>query len=258
MRPTLHAEWTKLRTSAGLLWLLPAAAALTVVLGAAADSGARCVARGCNQDVVKTSLTGVYLGQVIVAVLAVTVISGEYGTGMIRTTFAAIPRRMQVLAAKSVIVAASAFAVGVLGIGGSLLAARFILPGKGFSAGNGHPPLSVLDATTARAALGSVLYLMLIALLSVGIAAAVRDSAAGIGLVLGALFVFPILLTAVANPRWHHDLEQIAPMNAGMGIQATIDVHNLALGPWAGLGVLGLWAAGGLILGATALRLRDA
>jgi hypothetical protein len=56
----------------------------------------------------------------------------------------------------------------------------------------------------------------------------------------------------------HRHLEQIAPMNAGMGIQATVHLHGLPLSPWAGLGVLGLWAAGALILGALVLQLRDA
>ena len=103
-----------------------------------------------------------------------------------------------------------------------------------------------------------MLYLVLIALLSLGVAAAVRDSAAGIGVVLGLLFLFPIALVMVSNPHWHRHLEQIAPMNAGLGIQTTVDVHSLPLTPWAGLGVLGLWAAGALVLGGVVLLLRDA
>ncbi|MGH8888630.1 MAG: ABC transporter permease [Acidothermaceae bacterium] len=258
MSDTLRAEWTKLRTAPGFSWLLIAAVAVTVGLGAAADAGARCAAAGCNQDAVKTSLIGVYLGQVIVAILAVTVIGSEYNTGMIRTTFAAMPRRSQVLAAKGMLVAASSLVVGVVGIGGSLLVARFMLPGRGFNAHNGYSSLSLSDAATARAALGSVLYLALVSLLSLGLTAAVRDSAVGIGLALGLLFVFPILIAAVSNQHWQRHLEQIAPMNAGLVVQSTIHLDDPVIGPWAGLGVVALWAAGSLILGGSVLRLRDA
>ncbi|HEY5051734.1 MAG TPA: ABC transporter permease subunit, partial [Acidothermaceae bacterium] len=180
------------------------------------------------------------------------------GTGMIRTTLTAMPNRVAVLAAKAIVVAGWALVAGIVGVLGSTLLGQFMLPGKGFTPANGYMSLALSDAGMLRAAFGSVLYLVLIALLSLGIATAVRDSAAGIGVVLGLLFAFPIALVMVSNPHWHRHLEQIAPMNAGMEIQATIDLHGLPLSPWAGLGVLGLWAAGALILGALVLQLRDA
>jgi ABC-2 type transport system permease protein len=133
-----------------------------------------------------------------------------------------------------------------------------MLPGKGFTPTNGYSTLSLSDAGMLRAAFGSVLYIVLIALLSLGISTAVRDSAVGIGVVLGLLFVFPTLLVMVSNPAWHRHLQQLAPMNAGLGIQSTVDLHSLVLSPWAGLGVLALWSAGALILGALVLQVRDA
>jgi ABC-2 type transport system permease protein len=89
-----------------------------------------------------------------------------------------------------------------------------------------------------RAASGSVLYLALIALLSLGIATAVRDTAAAIGIVLGLLYIFPILGLVVASPGWQRHLQQIGPMTAGLQIQASIGVRTLPISPWAGLGVL--------------------
>jgi ABC-2 type transport system permease protein len=258
MTTALHAEWTKLRTSAGTLWLLLAAIGLMIGLSAIADAGAGCDFAGCNQDPAKIGLTGIYLGQVLVAISAVTIVTGEYGTGMIRTTLTAMPRRMVVLAAKAIVAAGWALGAGVVGVLGSTLVGQFMLPSKGFTPANGYSSLSLSDAGMLRAAFGSVLYIVLIALLSLGIATTVRDSAVGIGLVLGLLFVFPIVLVMVSNPHWHRHLEQIAPMNAGMGIQATVDLHSLPLSPWVGLGVLGLWAAGALTLGALLLQLRDA
>jgi ABC-2 type transport system permease protein len=148
--------------------------------------------------------------------------------------------------------------VGVVGVVGSTVVGQFMLPAKGFTPTNGYVSIALWHAATLRAASGSVLYLMLIALLSLGIATVVRDSAAGIGVVLGVLFIFPIALVMVGNPHWHRHLEQIAPMNAGLSIQTTVDIHSLPLSPWAGLGVLGLWAVGALVLGALVLQLRDA
>ena len=90
MSDVVHAEWTKLRTLPGTGWLLLAAAALTVAVGAAAANAMTCPAGSvCQVDPAKISLTGVDLGQAIVAIVAVTVVSGEYSTGMIRLTLAA-------------------------------------------------------------------------------------------------------------------------------------------------------------------------
>ena len=258
MRRTLHAEWTKLRTSAGTFWLLAAAIGLTVGLSAIADATASCGSAACNQDPAKISLTGVYLGQILVAISAVTIISAEYGTGMIRTTLTAMPRRVEVLAAKAVVASCCAVMVGVVGVIGATVLGQLMLPAKGFTPTHGYLSLALSNAGTLRAAFGSVLYLVLIALLSLGISTTVRDSAAGIGVVLGLLFLFPIALVMVSNPHWHRHLEQMSPMNAGLGIQTTLNLHSLPLNPWAGLGVLGLWATGALILGALVLHLRDA
>lgn len=255
---TLHAEWTKFRTSAGTFWLLLAAIAMTIGIGAVADAGVACSPSACSQDPAKISLAGVYLGQVLVAVCAVTIMSAEYGTGMIRTTLTAMPNRVAVLSAKAVVAAGWALVAGAGGVVGSVVLGQLVLPGKGFTLANGYSSLALSDAGMLRAAFGSVLYLVLIALLSLGISTAVRDSAAGIGVVLGLLFAFPIALVMVSNPHWHRHLEQIAPMNAGLGIQTTVGVHSLPLSPWAGLGVLGLWAAGALAIGALVLQLRDA
>jgi ABC-2 type transport system permease protein len=101
-------------------------------------------------------------------------------------------------------------------------------------------------------------YLTLIALLSLGVAAAVRDSAAAIGLVLGVLYLFPILAAVISDVTISRRLQQIGPMSAGLDVQATIGVKALPLTPWQGLGVVALWTAGALLLGALALKFRDA
>ena len=258
LRDTLHAEWTKLRTAPGTIGLLAAAVALTVAVSAAAAAATRCPAAGCGQDPARVSLTGIYLGQVVVAVVAVLAISGEYSSGMIRTTLAAMPRRTTVLAAKAAILTGLVLAAGAVAVLASVLAGRLILPGRGFTPAHGFVPLSLGDGPVLRAAAGSVLYLVLIALLSLGAATAVRESAAAIGIVLGLLYLFPIIAAVVSDPHWRRHLEQIGPMSAGLAIQATTGLRSLPLSPWAGLGVLAAWAAAALLAGGLLLRHRDA
>jgi ABC-2 type transport system permease protein len=257
MSRALRAEWTKLRTVSGTGWLLLGAVVLTVALGAGV-AHAVSYSAGTPQDTTKISLTGVYLGQAIVAILAVQAISSEYSSGMIRVTLTAIPHRPSVLVAKATILVALVLAAGAIAVLASVLAGRLLLPAGGFTAAHGYPLLSLSHGLTARAALGSVLYLALIALLSLGVATAVRESAVAIGLVLALLYVFPIVIALIGDPHLRRHLEQIAPMSAGLTIQNTINLGHLPIAPWAGLAVLAAWAAAALVAGGLLLMLRDA
>ena len=259
LRGALHAEWTKLRTAPGTVWLLAATVALTVAVSAAAAAATRCPAStACRVDVPKLSLTGIEFGQAVVAVLAVLTISGEYSTGLIRTTLTAVPRRFPVLAAKATVLTGLVLAAGTAAAAGCLLAGRLILPGNGFTAARGFPVLSLATGPVLRATAGSVLYLVLVALLGLGASAVVRDSAAAVGVVLGLLYLFPVIAAAAPSQDWRRHLEQIGPMTAGLAIQATTGLRSLPISPWAGLGVLAAWAAGALLAGGLLLQLRDA
>jgi ABC-2 type transport system permease protein len=255
--PALHAEWTKARTAGGAGWLLLAVITATIAVGVAVAAATRCPAAGCGQDPAKVSLAGIDLGQAVVTILAVLVISGEYGTGMILLTLTATPRRITVLAAKAAILTGPVLVAGTIAVLGSVLAGRLILPGHGFTPAHGYPLLSPADGPYLRAAAGSVLYLALIGLLGLGIATAIRDSAAAIGVVLGMLYLFPVVTAAVANPHWQRHLEQIAPMSAGLAIQATTGLRALPISPWAGIGVLAAWTTGAMLVGGLLLQLRD-
>jgi ABC-2 type transport system permease protein len=248
----VRAEWTKLRTTSGPGWLLLAALIITVALGAGVSALAGCEHQGCGTDAARLILSGVYLGQAPIAVLAVLTISGEYSTGMVRITLTATPRRTTVLAAKAAVLSGVVTAAATVAVLASLLAGRLILPG------HGTPPLSLRDGPVLRAAAGSILYLALIALLSLGVAAAARNSATAIGIVLGLLYVFPIIAQAVSDPDWQRNLLRIGPMTAGLAIQATTGLDRLPIGPWSGLGVLAAWVAAALLTGGLLLQLRDA
>ncbi|GLY68197.1 ABC transporter permease [Amycolatopsis taiwanensis] len=238
MRRALHVEWTKLRTVRGTGWLLLAVVVLTVGLSVLADAADGGTAR----DSAKVALTGVQVGQAVVAVLAVLAMGGEYASGMIKVTLTALPRRVTVLVAKAAVV------------GGLVLVAAAAAVFACAAAGG----LSLTSGPVLRATAGSVLYLVLVGLLSLGVATTVRDTAAAIGIVLGLLYVFPIVASVVGDPDWYRHLQQIGPMTAGLAIQVTAGVDTLPIAPWAGLGVLAAWAAAALGAGGLALHLRDA
>jgi ABC-2 type transport system permease protein len=257
MRNAVHAEWTKLRTVPSTGWLLAAVVALTVGASAMATAIVKCPA-SCTADTTKVSLTGIMLGQAAVAALAVVVVTAEYGTGMIRVSLAAVPRRTVLLAAKAVVVTAVVLAAGTVSVLGAVLAGRLLLPGNGFDAANGFAALSVFHGPTLRAAAGSVLYLVLIGLFTLGLSAAFRDSGVATAVVLCVLYVIPLVSAVMLSAVWQHRLDRWAPVNAGLAIDATRNIAKLPIGPWSGLGVLALWTAAALAGGLVVLQLRDA
>jgi ABC-2 type transport system permease protein len=242
----IRAEWTKLRTLTGPGLLLLGAVAGIVALGLLGVRSVTCHQVACGLDAPKTSLLGIQLGQAVVAILGVLVVGTEYSTGLIGPSLTAVPRRLRLLAAKAVVLLGPVLVAGAAAVAAALLLGRHWLP------------LSLTAGPTLRAGFGSVLYLGLIALFSLGLAAAVRDSATAIGLVLGLLYLFPILVAVVANPSWHKHLAQLGPASAGLAIQATVRLADQPIQPWHGLGVLALWTLGALLLGAVSLRFRDA
>ena len=257
MTAVMRAEWTKLRTLPSTGWLL-AATAGTTVAGSAVVVAVSHVNPGSSQDPTKLSLAGVQIGQALIAVFAVLATSEEYGTGMIRVTLTATPRRLTLLAAKASNLAGFTVLVGLIAVAGCLIVAHLILPGAGIDPAHGYALIPLTDALTLRAAAGSVLYLILIGLLSLGVATAIRDTAASVGAVLGLLYLPPIAAQLVNDPTWRRHLEQIAPMTAGLAIQATTNLLSQPIAPWAGLGVLAAWALVALLSAGLLLRMRDA
>lgn len=258
MLAAVRAEWIKLRTVPGPGWLLLACAVVTITVSSAVVAVEKCSSASCAVDTTKVSLTGVQVGQAAVAIVAVMVIGGEYATGMIRVTLAAVPRRPVMLAAKATAVAVVTAAAGIIAVLGSLLAGRIFLPGNGFTVAHGFLPLSISNGPTLRAAIGSVLYLVLVALFSLGVAAAVRDTAVAIAIVLTLMYVVRAVSGIVLDPTWQRRVDRVAPMNAGLAVQSTTNLGKLPIGPWAGLGVLAAWTAAALFAGWLLLQLRDA
>lgn len=251
----VRAEWTKLRTVTSTAWVAAGTVAGMVALSAlvitSVDVDDCPTPAECLVDTARTSLTGVHSGQLLVAVLSVLAVGNEYASGTVRTTLAAIPGRLRFCAAKTVVVTGVAVLLAGVAVLGCVLVAALILPG------NGVAPPSLRHGPTVRAIAGTVLYLGLIALLSLGTTWLVRDTAVALTTVAGLLYLAPVL-ARFAPPDLAEWMLTYAPMNAGLAVQHTVDLDGLPLGPWAGLGVLAGWAGVALAAGATRLALTDA
>jgi ABC-2 type transport system permease protein len=251
MRQALRAEWAKTWSDPFAIWLFCALSVLTVAVSAVTIAASRCAVPGCGQDPARLSFAGVYLGQAVAGLAGAAAIGGEYATGMISVTLTAMPRRGRLLAAKAVVLAAPVLAASALAVGASMLAGALILPGHGFTGEFG-----LAGPAMWRAACFAALYLTLVALLGLGVTAAVRDAAVATGVVLGLLYLFPVIAQVAGHgaARW---LERLGPMAAGTDA-ISLASRGLPLSPWEGLGVVALWAVGALLLGGLALRTRDA
>jgi len=258
----LLSEWTKLRSVRSTYWTTILAAFLTVGLGAVvcirwaqlitnADPG-----KIDGFDPTLTSLSGVYLAQIAIGTLGVLVISSEYGTGMIRATFAAVPQRRAVLAAKAIVFGACTLVIGqvmsfaAFGIGQAILSTA-------------HPHVSGIQASASlsqpevlRAVCGAALYLTVVGLLGFGLGAAIRHTAGALPAFFGVLFGLSAIVDLLPT-SWRNDIMPYLPANAGS--QAfTIEQSHDALPPWAGLGVLCLYAAAAIAIGLLLVDRRDA
>ncbi|HEX3539915.1 MAG TPA: hypothetical protein VHT75_05665 [Acidimicrobiales bacterium] len=248
-------EWIKLRSLRSTLFSLLAAVVCTVGFGIlisalrANDFKQHGFIPGPNFDAAVISLRGIYLAQLAVGVLGVLMITGEYSTGMIRATLAAVPRRLPVLWAKAAVFAVTVFVI--MGIA-SLLAfvsGQAMLHSAGVGVGLGSPG-------AARAVLGGALYLTTVGLLGVGLGFLIRNTAGAIATLFGLLLVLPALAAALPTSLYN-DIYKYLPMPAGT--QALTTVHDPAfLGPWAGIGVFCVYAVIAIAAGAVMLRRHDA
>ncbi|MFJ8823940.1 hypothetical protein ACIREE_19425 [Streptomyces sp. NPDC102467] len=249
MRRAVHGEWTKLRTVPGQLWTIPGLTAAMVAFTALIAAGAHPEESG-TLDPTALSLSGVYLAQAGAVLVAVAVVSSEYPR-MMRTTLAANPCRGTVFTAKVLVVAAAVVAAALPAVVGSLFAGRGAL--------SAYPQLPLDSGVLWRATFGTAVYLLLVALLSAGVALFVRHAAAAVGTVLTLLYG-PYLAVLIIKMPDHalHLVQKVSPMTAGLAVQTVSGPGTAPLGPAAGITVLAGYAAAALAAGWVALRVRDA
>ncbi|MGL3200195.1 MULTISPECIES: ABC transporter permease [Curtobacterium] len=258
----VRSEWIKLRSIRSTVWCYAIVVVLTLAMAyllGAVDTG---VQRGAptavaNELIVQVSAASVSLTALVVGVLGVLIITGEYGTGQIRSTFTADPGRTGVVLAKAFVLALTTFVVSAVAtwigvaITSALQAGRDIRP-------------DLADPAVFMPILGSSVYVTLVALLAFGIGLLVRSSAGGIAITLGILLVLPTIVQIIGgltNQQWIMDASQFLPSSAGAQLY-TFDSgaqqgDGLDLGGWGGFGVL---AGEVVVIGAIALaaaRSRD-
>lgn len=250
----VRSEWIKVRTLRSTWW----SAAVTVVLmaGLAGLAAWGITSAGIPSDT-SDGLLAVTLGhafaQLALAVFAVLVITGEYATGMIRSTLAAAPRRMPVYLSKALIVVLVTAAIAVIGTALAIAVAQPILA----SAGSG---LDFTSAEQLQGIAGQVIYLVLVAAFAFGIGALVKNSAAGIVIVVGVLFALPIVVQIVAaltRIEWLADVYQYLPSVAGQQMMMIGQQGDNVLTPAAGFAVLAAYAVVALVAGGFAMAKRD-
>ncbi|MEV4509078.1 ABC transporter permease [Dactylosporangium sp. NPDC049525] len=266
MTHAIRAEWTKLRTLPSNVWSMAAIAGL-LVAGAAAVimitdvPGCDGDRDGCpTHDTTVLLLSGTHFAQIAAVALAAALICGEFHPRLIRTTLAMNPRRATVFTAKAVVVGATVLAAGALGVAAALLAGPPLLSGRGLTAGLGYPRPDLAAGALHRAAAGTVVYLILVALLTLGVSAAIRHAGASIGAMFTLLYGPYLVTLLVPMPAATlHRVQNLSPMTAGLAVQATVAGSGPApLDPWTGIAVLATYAAAALLLGGLLFKTRDA
>ena len=250
----LRSEWIKLRSLRSTWYSLLATFVIIVGLGTLFSAlRAHRFNNGHNifdLDPTQASLRGTFLAQLAIGVLGVLVISGEYSTGMIRSSLAAVPRRTPVLVAKSVVFAVLALVVTTAGTLCAFLLGQAALSST-------HHQASLSSPHAVRAVIGSGLYLTLIGLLAIGLGFLIRSTAGAIATFVGIVLVLPLLANALPDP-YSGDVTKYLPLSALNRMMATTHPDANLLSPWAGLGMTALYAAAALAAGLGMLKRRDA
>ena len=256
----LRAEWIKLRTLRSTFWTLGSVIVLVVGFSAllsasmpsAADFRSQAPEAPTDQFVLISATTGLTFAQLVIAILGVLAISGEFSTGMIRSSLAAVPRRFPVLAAKALTLFLVSFVVGLISFAASWSIAVPLLSAKGFKA-------DLFADSTLWAILGAAVYLGLVSVFALGVGTIVKSSAGGIAAALGVLFVLPIIASIAASllpkTQWIVDAQQYLMSASGTAMAGHT---NGTFEPWQSVLTVVVWTAVAFGLGAVLLQRRDA
>jgi ABC-2 type transport system permease protein len=251
----LLSEWTKIRSLRSTSFSLLAAVVFIIGFSVLVPSvivahwPPRDPREALGFDPTTRALSGIFLAQLAIGVLGVLLITGEYATGMIRATFAAVPARLPVLWAKAAVFAAVTLVLMVPTVLGAFLIGQSILTSK-------HLQTSLSSSGVLRAVIGAALFLTVVGLLGIGLGALLRNTAGGISTLFGLLFVLPIIVRFLPS-SWSDPINKYLPSNAGEAITHVHPDPSL-LAPWTGLGLFFGYAVIVLIAAAVSLRRRDA
>jgi ABC-type transport system involved in multi-copper enzyme maturation permease subunit len=252
----VRSEWTKLRTLRSTRWSLLAAVVAMAGLGAlvAAVQMNRWFRLDPHDrltyDSLNTAVGGYHLAQLAIGVLGVLVISGEYSTGMIRSSFMAVPRRLPVLWAKIGVFALVTFVLMLASGLISFVAVQAIVAQH-------HQQHALGDPGALRVVVGSALFMTVLGIMCTGMGALVRNTAGAISLFVGVMFVLPGV-TAILPASVADSISPYLPINAGTAVATSTFDNPHHLTPWGGFALFCGYAAIVVAAAAIGLRRRDA
>jgi ABC-2 type transport system permease protein len=248
----ISSEWVKLRTLRSS-WITMILAVLGLVVVAIVggvltnqDWAHMHPGELAHFNPVDQSLTGLNFSQLAIGVLGVLFITGEYGTGMIRSTLAAAPKRLPVLWAKAILFCSVTLVLMEISAFVAFLAGQAALGTHG----------TLLSSPGAlRAVIGSGLYLTVVALLGIALGFVIRSTAGGIAALFGLLLVLPGIL-AILPASWQDNIGPYLPSTAGSALY-TLHPDGTVLAPWTGFAVFCAYAVVALVAAAAVLDRRD-
>lgn len=249
-------EWIKLHTLRSTMWLY--AVLLAVSLGVAALMGATLTTGdGAFTPASEATLSampavfGVFFLELVVAVLGVLAISGEYATGMIRSSLTAVPRRTPVLLAKALVLFVVTFVVGIVSEIGAFFVSQPLMATRDIEA-------SITDSRVFLPLLGGALYLGLVAVFAMGVGAVLRNSAAAISATLGILMLLPNVLSMIPATWAQETIPSYLISTAGIDMLGVSSVTGPLHEPWQDFLIVVAWVVVWGAAGAALLKRRDA
>jgi ABC-2 type transport system permease protein len=251
----LLSEWTKLRSVRSTKWSLAVGFLLTIAFPlifsfvTRSHWGSMSPSDRADRHPLDIALAGVNVAQLAIAVLGVLLITAEYSTGSIRSTFTAVPKRLPVLWAKLLDYAVVSLVLAVPAVLVSFFASQAILSSIS------QLQISFSQAGVARAVLGGAVYVMLVGVFALAIGAIVRNTAGGIAAFAGIFFVLPPLMFVLPT-SWNNAISQYLPSNAGRQLFALQHASH-TLTPWAGGLVFVGYCAAAIVIAAVLLVRRD-
>ncbi|MGM1017191.1 MAG: ABC transporter permease subunit [Actinomycetota bacterium] len=272
----IRSELLKLLSIRSSRWTYAIMAAVTVGIAAQMSSATNfawleggMTQEGMQAAAVNAVAISTDISVLVVSVLGVLVIAGEYSTGMIRTTFTVVPRRVPAVLAKFLVFALVTLVIGLVAVAIAISISVSLLAGNGID-------VRLDDPYYWRAMVGSVVYLVLVGLISFGAGAILRNIVGGVALAIGLVFVIPVglgLVAGVSTPAvWLQNLTLLLPFNLGRALTAHPGYSDFAspgepvqipdgvwvLEPWQGALGLAAWVAVLLITAIVLVKRRDA
>ena len=242
-------EWTKFRSLRSTLYTLLIAVVLMIGIGAlfAAITASQPGGLDPGQSAVSTSLmTGTFFAQLAIGVLGVLLISGEYGTGMIRSSLTVVPRRLPMLWGKLAVFAGVVFLTMLIASVTTFFVGQALLSGPGLAA-------SLSDPGELRSVVGAALYVTVAGMTALALGALLRNTAAAITTFVAVFFVIPPLTLLLPASLTDHFVQYLPSTIGGELVTGDSGVAN-SLAPWTGFGVMCGYAA--VLIGFAAWRLR--